>query len=412
MLRDPNVTGLFDSEAVARAVDMLLAEDVGVTRARERSEFDRACRRSDGRLVLFGSGNLGRQTLARLRQDGIEPLAFSDNSRGNWGHDIDGVRVLSPADAATRYGASALFVVTIWNDRQRFAETSEQLTTLGCGDVLASTSLRWKYGNEIPEFPFFFLDLPSRIHESISDVVQGSQVWADDRSRHEYLAQLRLRFLGDVRGLPAPVPEQYSHRGRFIPHRNEVFVDCGAFDGDTVRSFVSAWDDNFAAIYAVEPDPGSFLRLKAYLGSLPPETSRRIEALQVAVGEESGSVPFHADGTMGAAIAADGDVTVPCGTLDDMFANEAVTYVKMDIEGYEPAALRGSLRLASRCRPVLAVCGYHAQDHLWSIPLFLHEQLEDYSLLLRPHRPDGWDLIVYAIPNERLRPRNSAGGWL
>ena len=302
--------------------------------------------------------------------------------------------------------------MTIWNDRQRFAETSEQLTTLGCGDVLASPPFRWKYGNEIPEFPFFFLDLPSRIHESISDVVQGSQVWADDRSRYEYLAQLRLRFLGDVRGLPAPLPDQYSHRGRFIPHRNEVFVDCGAFDGDTVRSFVSAWDDNFAEIYAVEPDPGSFLRLKAYLGSLPPETSRRIEALQVAVGEESGSVPFHADGTMGAAIAADGDVMVPCGTLDDMFASEAVTYVKMDIEGYEPAALRGSLRLASRCRPVLAVCAYHTQDHLWSIPLFLDEQLEDYSLLLRPHRPDGWDLIVYAIPNERLRPRNSAGGWL
>ena len=74
----------------------------------------------------------------------------------------------------------------------------------------------------------------------------------------------------------------------------------------------------------------------------------------------------------------------------------------MDIEGEELAALHGSMSIVSRHRPVLAVCAYHTQDHLWSIPLFFNDRLEDYSLFLRPHKPDGWDLIVYAIPNERL----------
>ena len=101
-------------------------------------------------------------------------------------------------------------------------------------------------------------------------------------------------------------------------------------------------------------------------------------------------------------VALDGDVVVPCRTLDSVFTNERVTYIKMDIEALELAALHGSLGLVSRDRPVLAVCAYHTPDHLWSIPLFLRDRLEDYSLFLRPHKPDGWDLIVYAIPNERL----------
>lgn len=390
----------FGQEVAARELASLFSEELSGTVARERSEFDRLMAGVD-RLVLFGAGNLGRETLACLRNDGVAPVAFSDNRRDTWGRTVDGIPVLAPADAARLVGSTGAFLVTIWNDRHRFAETAQQLRALGCPNVFASPTLRWKYQGRIPQFPFFFLDLPSRLYGAREEVLRAANVWADDESRREYVAQIRLRMLGDLETLPPPVPDQYAPSDLFDPSEDEVFVDCGAFDGDTIRDFVAAWDGRFKSAYALEPDPATFSRLVETVNQLPQSIGARITPVQAGVAERSERVSFRADGTMGAAIAADGDVTIMCHALDDLFDRECVTYVKMDIEGFEPAALQGSLQLVDRCRPILAVCAYHAQGHVWSIPLFLHEQLSDYSLFLRPHKPDGWDLIVYAVPHER-----------
>jgi len=393
---------VFDRKVASAALSEMFAEGVSAAIQRESSEFDRAVGEALGRVVLFGAGTLGRQALGCLRRDGLEPIAFSDNGPNGWGKTVDGLPVLSPTVAANRYGDSATFLVTIWNDRQRFAETATKLQSLGCGRVLASPPLRWKYLSGIPPFPFFFLDLPHRLYDAIPAIVATADVWADDQSRHEYVAQIRLRLFGELKTLPPPESNQYAPFDIFAPRGDEVFVDCGAFDGDTIREFVAAWDGRFKHIYALEPDPGSCHRLSTSIESLPPSLANRIEVLQIAVGGESGQVRFRADGTMGAAVADDGDVTIDCRTLDELFEGDPVSYIKMDIEGQEPAALRGGMGVIARCRPIIAACVYHAQDHLWSIPLFLHERLENYSLFLRPHKPDGWDLIVYAVPHERL----------
>jgi hypothetical protein len=48
------------------------------------------------------------------------------------------------------------------------------------------------------------------------------------------------------------------------------------------------------------------------------------------------------------------------------------------------------------------VCVYHLQNHLWKIPLMLREWRDDYAFFLRPHNEEGWDLVCYAVPRERL----------
>jgi len=78
------------------------------------------------------------------------------------------------------------------------------------------------------------------------------------------------------------------------------------------------------------------------------------------------------------------------------------TFIKLDIEGYEIEALRGARGVIDRAAPVLAVCVYHLQDHLWRIPLLLREWRSDYALFLRPHNEEGWDLVCYAVPRARL----------
>jgi FkbM family methyltransferase len=398
---------VFDRNAASAELTEMFSEGLSAATERESSEFDRAVDDARGRIVLFGAGTLGRQALASVRRDGLEPLAFSDNSPNAWGKTIDDLTVLSPNEAADRFGNSSAFLVTIWNDRQRFAETATRLESLGCSRVLASPALRWKYRSDIPPFPFFFLDLPHLLYSAVPRISAAANVWADDQSRREYLAQIRLRLFGELKTLPPPEPNQYAPFDLFAPTDQEVFVDCGAFDGDTIREFAAAWDGRFNRIYALEPDPGSCRRLLTSVQLLPPSFANRIDVLPIAVGGESGQVRFRADGSMGAAFADDGDIMIECRTLDDVFEDEPVSYIKMDIEGQELAALRGGMGVIARCRPVIAVCVYHTQNHLWAIPLFLHERLKNYSFFLRPHKPDGWDLIVYAVPRERLRKNPS-----
>ena len=77
----------------------------------------------------------------------------------------------------------------------------------------------------------------------------------------------------------------------------------------------------------------------------------------------------------------------------------------MDIEGAELDALRGSSELIRRARPILAVCVYHLQDHLYRVPLLLRGPSSNYQFYLRRQGPDG-DLVCFAIPEERLRGRD------
>jgi len=53
----------------------------------------------------------------------------------------------------------------------------------------------------------------------------------------------------------------------------------------------------------------------------------------------------------------------------------------MDIEGAEPDALRGASELLRKHLPVLAVCLYHRSEHLWQIPLYLHQTARNTTCL-------------------------------
>src|ERR1035437_7045937 len=90
-------------------LDSMLLESIEDCRVRESSTFARAI---EGKrdLVLFGAGGLGRKILSALRSEGVEPLAFIDNKIA--GKEVDGLKVLLPAEAAERWGTSAAFVVT------------------------------------------------------------------------------------------------------------------------------------------------------------------------------------------------------------------------------------------------------------------------------------------------------------
>ena len=389
-----------DRTALIDDLRMLLDESPESARARERSLVERLQEPPSAPIVLYGAGNLGRRTLRLLRTHRQDAAAFIDNDPARWGTAVDGVPVLSVEDATSRFAADGLAIVTIWRAEggHDFLLTRSDLHRRGWKRVESFIPLYWGLGDEA--LPYITIDAPTNVLKSRDDILEVADLWGDDRSLREYVGQVRWRLTADFAALSAPEPDQYFAHGLVRATSAEVFVDCGAFTGDTlldVRRRLRSWQ----AYYAFEPDPVSYPVLAAVVDSLPPDLADRVHLRKAATSDHTGVARFSATGLAGAGLSDAGDTVVECVSLDEVI-DEPPTFVKMDIEGAEPAALRGATRSVQVGNPLLAVAAYHRQADLWELAAQVHKMAPDHGLFLRPHVREGFDTILYAIPSARL----------
>jgi FkbM family methyltransferase len=388
------------ADSLEATLKEILSEPFACVRERETIEVDRLLALRSWQCVLFGAGNLGRQSRAALRGLGVDPVAFSDNNPDLWGTCVDGIPVLSPHDAARRFGKSAHFFITIRNEKHWYRETLDQLTRLGCTHISSAEPIAWRFPEKMSSFLFY--DLPHKLYEQADRVLRAAEIWADDASREEYLAQIRLRALGDPIQLCEPATEEsYFLDGIFDAEPGDVFVDCGAFDGDTIRSLIHE-QRQFARIEAIEADSHSFARLAEYVATMEPQLHNKIRLHQCAIGSQQGPVRFEDTGKVDSKISDLGSIVVDMVPLDVMFASKSVSMIKMDIEGGEFDALLGAQHVIQRDHPILAVCVYHRQEDIWRLPLLMRHLYPEYRMYLKAYRGDGIQTVAFAVPPERV----------
>jgi FkbM family methyltransferase len=379
----------------------ILVESAASIKIRELSALDELIRTHQDKVVIFGAGTLGRKAVQLLREIGIEPLALCDSSPKLWSTEVLGFSVLSPDDAAARFGSTAIFFVAIWNDFHWYRDTLARLTALHCLAVSSYAPLFWRFGDR-------FMDLrllnepPHRLYENLDDVLSVEGFWADSESLATYRSNILWRAKGDPSHLPHPAPQNtYFPQDLFRLIPEEKVVDCGAFDGDTIRLVLSVVGSRFEAIYPIEADAHSLTSLRACVAALPPETAQKIHVLECAVGSERSVLRFAMNGSANSRID-DLGVDVDCAPLDELFLNTPVTFIKMDIEGAEYDALMGGRQVIERDLPILAICVYHTQSDIWRIPLLIRSLVPEYHFFLRSYDGDGFQTVLYAVPPHRM----------
>lgn len=375
------------------------SESPDATGAREEQAFTEFAGHNQNCLILFGAGSLGQMVLERLKQVEILPIAFADNDDRRWGTEIGGIPVLSPSVAADRYRDSACFVVTIYNG----SPVRRQLRNLRCNSVAPFVALFWKYADVFT--PWSGIDLPHNIPAFSDEIRACHDVLADEKSRCELAGQLEWRFWLDYEALPPSLDpgETYFPLELMSPSEDEVFVDCGSFQGDILPSFTSHWKGRFRHIFALEPDPYNRLALETNTRKM--RLADRTTVIPYAVGNQNGTVSFVATGEVSSQIVNDGKpgISVECRKLDDISWPLAPTFIKMDIEGAEPEAIAGATSLIRQHHPILAICTYHRSEHLWQIPNLIQSIVPEYNLFLRRYAEECWEGVCYAIPNHRLK---------
>jgi len=386
--------------SVRDRIHELLAEPIAAAAERERETLPALLRGTDGSVVLFGAGWLGRLCARALRRGGRTLRAFCDSNPVLHGTAVEGVEVMSPAQAARLYGDSALFVVAVWTGaaHESMAERIAFLRGMGCRAVDTYAPLGWAHGDK--EVPFHSFDLPVRTLGRASEIGRLTALLADDPSRKTLLAALRQRLRGEFDVEP-PVADQYFPPDLVALTTDEVFIDGGAFNGDTLQIFLERTGSKFDGYHAFEPDPANAAQLHARILDLPRPVRDRIFVHELALYSHTEELGFASDRREASRVEPAGRQRVRGQPLDNVLPDQRVTFVKLDVEGAERQALLGAKSILSRNQPVTAVCVYHLPADLWEIPLMLHELLPQHRLFLRQHGFDGWELVVYAVPPRR-----------
>lgn len=252
--------------------------------------------------------------------------------------------------------------------------------------------------HEIFRLDFYFEeDDPGEYFFKNKDKIENIEnILVDDLSRKTFEAVLKYRVNRDpsyLQNIAFERSAQYFPKtldGTPFLNDHEIFADAGAFTGDTVGSFLKATDGEYRAIYAFEPEPRSFEILKnAY------KDSPDIHVYNIAVGGENAQIRFMSETTNSK--AADTGLSVQMDTLDDIMKGVPVSFIKMDVEGAECGALKGSSGLIKTYKPKLAICAYHSDRDMLEVPLTVLSIRPDYKLYMRHYTNAAVETVCYAI---------------
>ena len=163
--------------------------------------------------------------------------------------------------------------------------------------------------------------------------------------------------------------------------KKEVFVDLGAYTGDSTISFLRNYGDSYQKIYAYEITPETYQVLVSNLKDYP-----NVVCYLKGVGDKKGAISVvdsKVDASANTVFISE-DGMIPMVTLDEDIG-EAITIIKADIEGFEQEALRGAVNHIKNDHPKLLISVYHKNEDLWKIPKMIKEMDPTYKFYLRYH---------------------------
>lgn len=343
-------------------------------------------------VVIYGAGNAGRDVRRILTEQGSSVIGFLDR-QAREGSSIDGLPVWSP-DGDASWPSESMAVIAIFNPGVDVEPIRRKLERSGFARVYTFLDLHDAFADALGDR--YWLTHRDRYLDWQPDATAHADGWADEESRHIYASLLRFRLSHDYADLPArSAGAQYFPEIPGRSQRPSRFIDCGAFDGDTLRELSRM--GGAEAVAAFEPDLSNYRKLAVACRNLP--NLGEVTLFPCALAAEAGQARFEANGLAGSSLSDQGGDVVTCVALDEALATFRPTVVKMDIEGAEVEALAGARRMVQEHRPELVLCVYHRPEHLWQIPRLVRSWYGSTArYYLRVHAHSGFDTVFYAIP--------------
>ncbi len=215
---------------------------------------------------------------------------------------------------------------------------------------------------------------------------------ADQVSKKVFENAVMYKLTGKIEYLfecETPSDEVYKNILSF--NESETYFDLGAYRGDTVAEFLKNVS-SYKKIVAVEPDKKTYNKL-----CLATESLDNIVNINACISDVDGEISFDMQGSRGSNIGK-GEGVINSVTIDTLASKGIPSYIKMDIEGAEAAAINGGIKTITKYKPKMQIAAYHRSEDLINIAQKVLELRPDYKMYLR-HFPSlpCWDMSYYFI---------------
>lgn len=346
-------------------------------------------------IIVYGAGNgFAAFSNAVLNRFNLRPYLILDN-KFKKGTKFNGI----PARSSSGYSPSeeekknSMVVVTVGKE-ELYSSIRRTLKKLGFENIIKSSDV----------FEFNLHHVPAEIKkkgfafysQNKKNIQNTMELMSDELSREVFYAVIKTYMTQKPEKIPlSPTCEQYFPSDIKLQKGFLRFINCGSYDGDTVKQ-LQAKHGKIDALACFEPDKKNFSLLSRYLKANKEKLAKKISIFSYGVFDHKTKVKFSSGKSLCSSIFDEGNVVIQCVALDSLLPDFKPTFISMDVEGAEPEALRGAAQLIRDNKPDLAISVYHFPNHIWEIPIYLNSLGLGYRFYLRNYTGFTYETILYA----------------
>lgn len=240
------------------------------------------------------------------------------------------------------------------------------------------------------------------LNKHLNDFIWLYKKLGDYKSKYLLFAILNNWINYDFKSLKhtlSPMEFQYFDFNLIPNCKNQIFVDVGAYLGETTLNYINCYGKNsYKKIYCFEITPSIFNYMQNNLKLLSNITcvNKALQDKEKVVYMQENSSSLSANRT-----ESFGKQKISCTTLDK-FIKGKVDIIKMDIEGDEGKALKGCKEHIIKYSPKLLISIYHKNKHYFKLAKLIYSYNKNYNFYLRNYGGELYptEIVLYALPKE------------
>lgn len=337
--------------------------------------------KDDGKpVVLYGMGDGADKVLNAFDKFGIKASAVMASDEFVRGQSFHGFEVKKLSQIEEEYGDFniALCFASQLEDVMNHIKAVAKRHTVLVPSVPA-------FGNTLFDNNF--------ISQNAETMKNAYTLLGDELSKKVYKNVLAFYYTGELYLLDEITTDKdEAFKSLLQLGDSEVYVDLGAYNGDTIDEFLHYCKGSYRKIVAFEPNSKNFAKLQTHCGNMS-----NIDLWQLGSYSRNTVLTFNNKAGRNSAISDKG-VETRVAAVDSILCGLAASYIKADVEGADVETVLGMKKTLQNFKPKLNFAAYHRFEDIFRLPLLIKQINSEYKIYLR-HHPyiPAWDTNLYCI---------------